>query len=269
MFHPPDPDRPPTLVAAPTSPDAAGSIGRGEVVGRPGCSAAAYYRRRRAAEWSLYRRHLPLRLFGVVAAGLLSGLAAHEVAPALAGWLAALTSIGIGWRLRFRVSEDARKWRRGACGERRTARQLDRLTDRGWVVFHDLAVPGSRANVDHLAVGPSGIFLIDSKNWRGRLVFAPDGTLWHGSYPMTAALATIGFEVAAIAGALGTPSSAVEPLIVIHGSAIPWGEQFLGGVGVLPGRQLAPTLLALPPQLSDQQITELAERAINRLRPAL
>jgi hypothetical protein len=269
MFHLPDPDRPPTLVAAPSSPDAAGSIGRGEVVGCPGRSAAAYYRRRRAAEWSLYRRHLLLRVFGVVAAGLLSGVAAHEVAPALAGWLAALTSIGIGWRLRFRVSEDARNWRRGARGERRTARQLDRLTDRGWVVFHDLAVPGSRANVDHLAVGPSGIFLIDSKNWRGRLVFAPDGTLWHGSYPMTAALATIGFEVAAIAGALETPSSALEPLIVIHGSTIPWGEQFLGGVGVLPGRQLAPTLLALPPRLSDQQITELAERAINRLRPAL
>ena len=269
MFHPPDHDRPPTLVAVPSSPDAAGSIGRGEVVGCPGRSAAAYYRRRRAAEWNLYRRHLLLRVFGVVAAGLLSGVAAHEVAPALAGWLAALTSIGIGWRLRFRVSEDARNWRRGARGERRTARQLDRLTDRGWVVFHDLAVPGSRANVDHLAVGPSGIFLIDSKNWRGRLVFAPDGTLWHGSYPMTAALATIGFEVAAIAGALGTPSSAVEPLIVIHGCTIPWGEQFLGGVGVLPGRQLVPTLLALPPQLSDQQIAEFAERAINRLQPAL
>jgi len=269
MFHSPDPDRPPTLVAVPTSPDAAGSIGRGEVVGRPGCSADAYFRRRRAAEWSLYRRHLPLRLFGVVAGGLLSGVAAHEVAPALAGWLGVLTSIGIGWRLRFRVSEDARNWRRGARGERCTARQLDRLTDRGWVVFHDLAVPGCRANVDHLAVGPSGIFLIDSKNWRGRLVFAPDGTLWHGSYPMTAALATIGFEVAAIAGALGTPCSAVEPLLVIHGSTIPRGEQFLGGVGVLPGRQLFPTLLALPPRLSAQQVTELAERAIHRLRPAL
>jgi hypothetical protein len=86
---------------------------------------------------------------------------------------------------------------------------------------------------------------------------------------MTAAVATIGFEVAAIAGALGTPSSEVEPLIVIHGSTIPWGEQFFGGVGVLPGRQLVPTLLALPPRLSDQQIAELAERAINRLRPAL
>jgi hypothetical protein len=269
MFHPRDPDRPLTLVAGPTSPDQAGPVGRGEAIGRPGRSANAYYRRRRAAEWSLYRRSLPLRLLGIVAAGLLSGVAAHEVMPSLSGWLAALSAIVVAWALRFRVSEDARNWRRGARGERRTARQLNRLTDRRWTVFHDLALPGSRANVDHLAIGPSGVFLIDSKNWRGQLVFAPDGTLWHGSYPMTAALATIGFEVAAIAAALGTPSSAVEPLLVIHGSAIPWGEQFLGGVGILPGRQLVPTLLALPPQLSDQDITELAEHAINRLRPAL
>src|SRR5215217_5262922 len=144
MFNPQDQARAPMLAAGPTSPDmAVGPIGRGEVVGRPGSSANAYYRRRRAAEWSLYRRTLPLRLFGVVAAGLLSGIAAHEVAPALSGWVAALTATGVVWRLRFRVSEDARNWRRGARGERRTSRLLNRLTDLGWIVLHDLAVPGS------------------------------------------------------------------------------------------------------------------------------
>jgi hypothetical protein len=52
------------------------------------------------------------------------------------------------------------------------------------------------------------------------LAFAPDGTLWHGSYPLTATLATIGFEAQAIATALAAPSLAVEPLLV-HGSTIP------------------------------------------------
>jgi hypothetical protein len=84
-------------------------------------------------------------------------------------------------------------------------RQLNRLARHGWVVFHDLAIPDSRANADHLAIGPAGVFLIDSKNWRGHLVFAPDGTLWHGSYPLTATLATIGFEARAITGALAVP----------------------------------------------------------------
>jgi hypothetical protein len=35
------------------------------------------------------------------------------------------------------------------------------------MIFHDLAVPGSPANVDHLVIGPSGVFVVDSKQWTG------------------------------------------------------------------------------------------------------
>jgi Nuclease-related domain len=45
--------------------------------------------------------------------------------------------------------------RSAAATGRRTARLLDRLTREGFVVFHDLAVPGSPANVDHLVIGPA------------------------------------------------------------------------------------------------------------------
>jgi hypothetical protein len=209
-----------------------------------------------------------LRLAGVALGSLVAALAVDQVAPALAGWAGLVTGGLVGWRLRFRGSQDARNWRRGARGERRTARQLDRLAQEGWVVFHDLAVPGSRANVDHLAIGPAGVFLVDSKNWRGRLTFVPDGTLWHGSYPLTATLATIGFEASAIADALAVPGLVVEPLLVVHGSTIPWGEQYLGGVAILPSRRLVAILLALPPLLADQQVAQLAERAMARLHPA-
>jgi hypothetical protein len=209
-----------------------------------------------------------LRLAGVALAGLVATLAVGQVAPALAGWAGLVAAGLVGWRLRFRVSQDARNWQRGAQGERRTARQLNRLTPHGWVVFHDLAVPDSRANADHLIIGPAGVFLLDSKNWRGQLAFTADGTLWHGSYPLTATLATIGFEAAAIADALAVPGLAVQPLLVVHGSTIPWGEQYLGGVAVLPARRLVATLLALPVLLTDQQVAQLAGRAMARLHPA-
>jgi hypothetical protein len=172
------------------------------------------------------------------------------------------------WRLRFRVSQDARNWARGARGERRTARQLRRLARHGWVIFHDLAVPGSGANADHLVIGPGGVFLLDSKNWRGRLVLAADGTLWHGTYPLTAILATIGWEAGAIAEALGVSGHLIQPVMVVHGSAIPWGQQYLGGVAIVPGSQLVATLLALPPLLTREQVARLADHAIARLRPA-
>jgi hypothetical protein len=269
-LHPPapDPTRPPLLLAVPDTPEI-GPFGAGEAFGHAGASAHAYYRRRRAAEWNLYQRTLPLRLAGVGLGSLLPALAVQQVAPALAGWVGLVVVGLVGWRLRFRVSEDARRWQRGARGERRTARQLDRLAKDGWVVFHDLAVPETRANADHLIIGPTGVFLADSKNWRGHLAFAPDGTLWYGSYPLTATLATIGFEARAIADALAVPGLAVEPLLVVHGSAIPGGEQYLSGVAVLPADRLVATLLALPPLLTDQQIAQLAHRTATRLRPAL
>jgi hypothetical protein len=268
MHHPPpDPTRPPLLLAVP-DPPAARLVGPGETFGHPGASAHAYYRRRCAAEWALYQRTLPLRLAGVALASLVAALAVGKIAPALAGWAALVAAGLVGWGLRFRVSQDARNWQRGARGERRTARQLARLASHGWIVFHDLAVPDSRANADHLAIGPAGVFLVDSKNWRGRLAFAPDGTLWHGSYPLTATLATIGFEAGAIAGAIAVPGLAVEPLLVVHGSTIPWGEQYLGGVAVLPAGRLVATLLALPPMLTDEQVAHLAHRTMARLRPA-
>jgi hypothetical protein len=266
MSHSP-PDQPPTLVAAPDTPPPGQVVTQG-VFGRPGASALAYYRRRRAAEWTLYRRALPARLTAVALAGLAAGFATRQVAPALAGWATVLAAMVVGWRLRFRVSQDARNWARGARGERRTARQLHRLVRHGWVVFHDLAVPGSSANADHLVIGPGGIFLLDSKNWRGRLAFTADGTLWHGSYPLTATLATIGFESSAIADALDVPRHTVQPMMVLHGSTIPWGEQYLSGVAILPAGRLVATLLALPPLLTDEQIAQLGDRATVRLRPA-
>jgi Nuclease-related domain len=263
----PDPTRPPLLLAVPTAAATVSAVS-GRAYGNPGASAAAYYRRRRAAEWTLYQRTLPLRLAGVAVAALVAGLAVGQVAPALVGWAALLAAAVVGRRLRFQVSQDARNWQRGARGERRTARQFRPLLQHGWVVFHDLAVPRSGANADHLAIGPGGMFLVDSKNWRGRLLLSPDGTLWHGSYPVTVTLATIGFEAAAIAAALGVPSRIIQPMMVLHGSTIPWGEQYLGGVAVLPARRLAATLLALPPRFSDQQVAQLTYRTIDRLYPA-
>lgn len=67
-----------------------------------------------------------------------------------------------------RLAQSAERWERGADGEAATAAALDELSRRGWTLFHDVRWPGrQRANIDHIAVGPSGVFVIDSKNWSG------------------------------------------------------------------------------------------------------
>ena len=153
-------------------------------VGRPGGSAQAQWRRMRAAEWAAWTRSLPWRVAATVGAGATGVVLGSLLAPRLALVLGALAAMAAGWELRCRPSPDAVAWRRGAAGERRTARLLEPLERHGWAVLHDLAIPGSRATLDHLVIGAGGVFVIDSKQYRGRLRLDPTGRLWHGRYPL-------------------------------------------------------------------------------------
>jgi len=55
----------------------------------------------------------------------------------------------------------------GFEGEKQTAKELKRLSKHpDWFVRHDIVL-GSRANRDHVVVGPAGAFLMDSKNFLG------------------------------------------------------------------------------------------------------
>jgi hypothetical protein len=88
----------------------------------------------------------------------------------------------------FRPSADTLAWRRGATGERRPARLLALLERRGWAVLHDLDVPGSTGNIDHLVIGPGGVLVIASKQYRGQLRLDRYGMVWHGRHLLVAAL---------------------------------------------------------------------------------
>jgi hypothetical protein len=123
-----------------------------------------------------------------------------------------------GWALRFRPSPEAIAWQRGAAGERRTAWLLEPLERHGWAVLHDLAIPGSRANFDHLVIGPGGVFVIDSRQYRGRLQLDGSGRLWHGRYPLAPTLRAVSFEADQAARVLPYPGVAVVPIVAVHGA---------------------------------------------------
>src|SRR6266511_1956305 len=149
--------------------------------------------------------------------------------------------------LRFRVSPETGAWRRGAAGERRTARLLRRLEERGWVVLHDLAVPGSPANIDHLAIGPGGVVAVDSKQYRGRLWLDPSGLLWHGRHLLTMALRTVRWEADQADEVLGVADVEVAAIVAVHGASVPWGRVVVDGVTVAPASRVPDLLRALPP----------------------
>jgi hypothetical protein len=120
-----------------------------------------------------------------------------------------------------------------SVGERRTAQLLGPLERHGWVVLHDLAVPGSAANIDHLAIGPGGVFVIDSKQYRGRLQLDSSGQLWHGRYPLAPTLRAVEFEADQAAQILPDPGVAVVPIVAVHGAQVPWGKVVMNGVPVV------------------------------------
>jgi hypothetical protein len=59
-------------------------------------------------------------------------------------------------------------WDVGALGEERLGRGLDRLRSESVLLLHDRRIPRSKANIDHVAVTASGVFVIDAKKYGGR-----------------------------------------------------------------------------------------------------
>lgn len=70
---------------------------------------------------------------------------------------------GIGWSIwkTIKVMNELRLTRAGLEGELATAQLLSPLLAEGWKIFHD--IPGSRGNIDHVLVGPTGVFAIETK----------------------------------------------------------------------------------------------------------
>jgi Nuclease-related domain len=70
-------------------------------------------------------------------------------------------------------------WQQGAAGEIATAHELARRLRRSDViVIHDRRIPGrGRANIDHVAIGPGGVTVIDTKSSRGEVHITTAGVL--------------------------------------------------------------------------------------------
>jgi hypothetical protein len=236
--------------------------------GRPGGSAQARWRQLRAAEWMAWTRTLPWRVPVILGVGASGGVLGSLLVSRLGLVLGGLAAVAACWGLRSRSSRDAVAWRRGAAGERRTARLLGPLERHGWVVLHDLAVPGSQANIDHLAIGPGGVFVIDSKQYRGRLQLDPSGRLWHGRFPLSPALQAVSFEADQAAVVLPDPGVAVVPIVAVHGAQVPGGTVVVEGVPVVSARRLPSMLRQLPTVLGPERVAALADEARIRFRAA-
>lgn len=75
-----------------------------------------------------------------------------------------------------RLMDEAIAYRKGAEGEGLTADALSTLPNT-FSVFHDLTHPSIGGNIDHIVVGPTGVFALETKNWRGMVTLSGSGTI--------------------------------------------------------------------------------------------
>jgi hypothetical protein len=59
-------------------------------------------------------------------------------------------------------------WKRGAVGEELLGARLDSIQSDEIAVLHDLRIPRSKANIDHIVITSGGVWVIDAKRYKGR-----------------------------------------------------------------------------------------------------
>ena len=152
-----------------------------------------------------------------------------------------------------RLLRSAELYEKGAEGEQHTASVLAALPTDQWTVLHDRRWPGRKlANVDHVVVGPPGVFVIDSKNWAGR-VAVKDGVLRQNGYRRESTVRAAADAAVAVAELAPTASSAVfHPVLCFVGDRAfaGWADE----VRACSANNLVPMLTSLPHVLTPEQV---------------
>jgi len=157
------------------------------------------------------------------------------------------------------------------AAQRRTRRQLTKLGRAGYLAMHARPIPESQDQIDHLVVGPAGVFAIDSENWDKRLAVRTKSgkQLWHGPFSKKDRLQHAQWEAQRAAdllsGAIGKPVI-VRPAMAVYGPRIPWDVATIREVDVFSGPRLRKYLRRRARQgevrpLTDEEIERIFKAA--------
>ena len=148
-----------------------------------------------------------------------------------------------------------RDWARASRGELRVGAALTRLADDWVYALHDRRIPGRRLNIDHIAVGPSGVFVIDTKHQPGPEVeVRPPAP---GAFGLVERLLVCGRDRTDFLGAMQRQVMAVQSAL----ESMPDGPP----VHVRPMLCFAHTRLPLWRRLSVDNVPIVGVRAMSRM----
>ena len=235
-------------------------------MGRAGGSAAEKYERLSAR----HRAGLPQRLIvnlsvaAVVAAAFWIYASAQRIS--LGPWVAAMI-VFIGAAKAVVEPNHIRAWAIGAEGEAITARELAKLPA-PHVALHDFRIPGTRSNVDHVVIGPGGVFVVETKRMQGRLRVRR-GVVYIGGR-RTGMVEEVMGEAQVVQTALdghGYGHLRVQPLLYLQKVEVGWILPRPGGIPILMGRGLRRHIQRTSTVLDDATVLAVQRVLETSLRP--
>lgn len=189
--------------------------------------------------------------------------------PRIGGLLLAMTS----------EPKSTTVWASGAEGERRVAARLVELCGDDVLLLHDRRIPLSRANIDHIAVGPAGVYVIDAKHYdnakveirrSGGLLRPVVEQLYVRGRDRTTLVTGLVPQVAAVQAALARfdPSVPVSSLLCFVDSLLPMFRSLeMKGVPIV-GPKRAAELLRRPGPFDAAARECIHRHLVRNLRPA-
>jgi hypothetical protein len=214
-------------------------------------------------------RHLRTRALIAVAAGVVVGFL---VGDPRVGISAAVVAAIADTVYRAKSNSSVPAWRRSSVAERKTEAQLKRLERSGYRTLHARAIPGSEAQIDHLVIGPTGVYAVDSEKWDKRLpVRVQMGKkLFHGPFDMKPRLTEARWEATQaselISKAYGREITVVASL-AIYGPPVPWKIMTIREVDVYEGARARKWITKRERALTEAEIDRIYEIASQVLPP--
>ena len=179
--------------------------------------------------------------------------------------------------LKNRKESSVEAWRKPSVAERKTERQLRGMEKSGYRTLHARAVPRddegvSDGQIDHLVIGPTGVYAVDSEKWDKRLpvramshrklFLGPfnkkerlDEARWESEQASRLISGELGYEVP------------VQPSLAIYGPAISWKVLMVRDVDVYAGGRARNYLRRRPKILTSVDVDRIFDAAARVLPP--
>ncbi len=160
------------------------------------------------------------------------------------------------------VKTEERAWRVGADGEETIGAKLEKLTRDGWYVLHSVPVGTRGSDIDHVVIGPGGVFTVNTKKHPGMEVWVSEKSILVDGH-RTDYLRNSRFEgeraTRLLTAACGFPVFVKPVLIFTTGTLVPdvTIKSKPDGIGILDRMDVPRAFKRATPSLSTEQVAKV------------